>query len=131
VKIDITQAVERSSLVREADIVISMMPPSLHHLIARDCIFHGKNLLTASFFDDSIRQFEQEIVQKKLLFICELGLDPGIDHMSAMKLLDEIKSMNGLVTSFKSHCGGLVAPESDNNPWHYKINWNPRNIVLA
>ncbi len=60
-----------------------------------------------------------------------MGLDPGIDHMSAMQLLDGIRSKGGVITSFKSHCGGLIAPESDNNPWHYKISWNPRNIVMA
>jgi saccharopine dehydrogenase (NADP+, L-glutamate forming) len=60
-----------------------------------------------------------------------MGLDPGIDHMSAMELIDRIKSQNGQITGFKSHCGGLIAPESDNNPWHYKISWNPRNIILA
>ncbi|MEO6229199.1 MAG: saccharopine dehydrogenase C-terminal domain-containing protein [Ferruginibacter sp.] len=131
VELDINNDAERAKLIRQADIVISMMPPSLHFFIARDCVEFGKNLLTASYVDPLIESLRQRIEEKKLLFLCEMGLDPGIDHMSAMKLLDEIREKGGTVTSFKSHCGGLVAPESDNNPWHYKISWNPRNVVMA
>ena len=131
VKCDITNDLERAELISQASIVISMMPPALHFLVANDCVEYGKNLLTASYLDAGIKSLEPAIVNKGLLFICEMGLDPGIDHMSAMKLLDEIREKGGVVSSFKSHCGGLVAPESDNNPWHYKISWNPRNVVLA
>jgi saccharopine dehydrogenase (NADP+, L-glutamate forming) len=122
---------QRTGLIEQAAIVISMMPPSLHFLVAKDCVKYGKNLLTASYLDASIKSLQTDIENKKLLFIGEMGLDPGIDHMSAMKIIDEIKANGGNITSFKSHCGGLVAPESDNNPWHYKISWNPRNVVLA
>lgn len=131
VQIDITKGEQRTALIQQADIVISMMPPALHILVAQDCVACGKNLLTASYVDDQIRQLQPEIEQKNLLFLCEMGLDPGIDHMSAMQMIDDIKAKGGKVTSFKSHCGGLIAPESDNNPWHYKISWNPRNIILA
>ena len=131
VQLDITNDEKRSTLVQEADLVISMMPPALHFLVAKDCVEYGKNLLTASYLDAAIKSLQTEIQNKKLLFICEMGLDPGIDHMSAMKIIDDIKSKGAFVTSFKSHCGGLVAPESDDNPWHYKISWNPRNVVLA
>ena len=131
VELDINNTEKRKSLIQSSDIVISMMPPTLHILIAKDCIEFGKSLLTASYADDEIKTLEKQVIDKGLLFLCEMGLDPGIDHMSAMQLLDEIKEMGGEVISFKSHCGGLVAPESDNNPWHYKISWNPRNVVLA
>ena len=131
VQIDITKGEQRAALIQSADIVISMMPPALHFLVAQDCVAFGKNLLTASYVDDQIKTLQSAIDEKKLLFLCEMGLDPGIDHMSAMKMIDDIKSKGGTITSFKSHCGGLIAPESDNNPWHYKISWNPRNIVLA
>ena len=131
VQTDITNDVQRSKLIQQASIVISMMPPALHFLIAKDCVEYGKNLLTASYLDASIKSLQTEIQNKKLLFICEMGLDPGIDHMSAMKIIDGIKEKGGNVTSFKSHCGGLVAPESDDNPWHYKISWNPGNVVMA
>ena len=128
---DIKDESQRAALIKEAAIVISMMPPSLHILIARDCINFGKSLLTASYADESIKSLEGILKEKGILFLCEMGLDPGIDHMSAMKIIDDIKEKGGKITAFKSHCGGLVAPESDHNPWHYKISWNPRNVVLA
>ena len=131
VSINVEDEDERQKLIHPADIVISMLPPSLHFLIAKDCLHFSKNLLTASYVDENIRSLEKEIREKKLLFLCEMGLDPGIDHMSAMKIIDSIKEQGGVINSFISHCGGLVAPECDNNPWHYKITWNPRNIVLA
>lgn len=121
----------RYELIATADIVISMLPPSLHFLVAGDCLQIGKNLLTASYVDDNLREMQNKILDKNIIFLCEMGLDPGIDHMSAMKIIDEIHSSGGRITSFKSHCGGLVAPESDDNPWHYKISWNPKNIVMA
>ncbi|MCF8286258.1 MAG: saccharopine dehydrogenase NADP-binding domain-containing protein [Chitinophagaceae bacterium] len=129
--IDIENNLDRQNLVQKADIVVSMMPAQLHFLVAKDCLQFGKPLFTASYVDDNMRSIASEIEAKQLLFLCEMGLDPGIDHMSAMAIIDEIHQKGGKITSFKSHCGGLVAPESDDNPWHYKISWNPRNIILA
>ena len=129
--VNVETATERKKLVNEADVVISLLPPSLHYLVALDCIEFSKHLLTASYIDDKIHALKNEIENKGLLFLCEMGLDPGIDHMSAMQLIHRIKAVGGHIHSFKSHCGGLVAPESDDNPWHYKISWNPRNVVLA
>jgi len=131
VALDINDNTNRQTLIKSSDIVISMMPPALHILIAEDCISFGKSLLTASYADEKILSLDQKVKEKGLIFLCEMGLDPGIDHMSAMELIDEIKHDGGVITSFKSHCGGLVAPECDDNPWHYKISWNPRNVVLA
>jgi saccharopine dehydrogenase-like NADP-dependent oxidoreductase len=131
VSFDICNVGERSSYISTADIVISLMPPALHYLIAKDCIQHKKNLLTASYVDEQMRSLKSEIEANGLLFLCEMGLDPGIDHMSAKKMIDDIYSDGGKIVSFYSHCGGLVAPESDDNPWHYKISWNPRNVVTA
>ncbi|MEO5990058.1 MAG: saccharopine dehydrogenase C-terminal domain-containing protein [Ferruginibacter sp.] len=131
VEVDITDTDKRHFIIKKADVVISMMPASLHILIAQDCIEFKKNLLTASYVDENIKALNEKAVEAGILFLCEMGLDPGIDHMSAMKIFDEIKEEGGKVTSFKSHCGGLVAPESDDNPWRYKISWNPRNVVLA
>ncbi|HEX8331847.1 MAG TPA: saccharopine dehydrogenase C-terminal domain-containing protein [Segetibacter sp.] len=131
VQLDIEDEVSRKNLVQKADIVLSLMPPALHYLLALDCIEFSKHLLTASYIDEKIKLLEPEIKERNLLFLCEMGLDPGIDHMSAMQLIHRIKALDGTITSFKSHCGGLVAPESDTNPWHYKISWNPRNIILA
>ena len=131
VQLDITNEKQRGDLIQRAHVVISMMPPALHFLVAKDCVEYRKHLLTASYLDDKMTSLKDEISNRKLLFIAEMGLDPGIDHMSAMKIIDMIKLKGGKITSFKSHCGGLVAPESDDNPWHYKISWNPRNIVMA
>ena len=131
ISFDINDETDRSKYIREADIVISLLPPALHSVVAKTCIVKKKNLLTASYIDEEIRNQKSEIENRNLLFLCEMGLDPGIDHMSAMKIFDKIHADGGKVISFKSHCGGLVAPESDDNPWHYKVSWNPRNILLA
>ena len=131
VEIDIINNKQREKIIQRAHVVISMMPPALHFLVAKDCVEYRKHLLTASYLDNNIKSLSDEITQRKLLFLCEIGLDPGIDHISAMKIIDGIKIRGGTITSFKSHCGGLVAPESDDNPWHYKISWNPRNVVMA
>ncbi|MBS1607089.1 MAG: saccharopine dehydrogenase NADP-binding domain-containing protein [Bacteroidetes bacterium] len=121
----------RTALVKKADIVISLLPPALHYQVALSCLAAGKHLLTASYVDPALRALEKQILDSGLLFLGEMGLDPGIDHMSALQMISAIKANGGQIQSFHSHTGGLVAPESDNNPWHYKISWNPRNVVLA
>ena len=131
VEVNIADDEKRDALIQRAHVVISMLPPALHFLVAKDCVENRKHLLTASYLDTNMKSLANEIKDRKLLFLCEMGLDPGIDHMSAMKLIDEIHASEKKISSFKSHCGGLIAPESDNNPWHYKISWNPRNVVLA
>jgi saccharopine dehydrogenase (NADP+, L-glutamate forming) len=129
--IDVTNGSDRVKMISKADLVISLLPPHLHLIVAEECLNQGRNLINASYVDDTLRSLDKQVKRKGLLFLCEMGLDPGIDHMSAMKLFSKIRQSGGTITSFKSHCGGLVAPESDNNPWHYKITWNPRNIILA
>lgn len=124
----ITKAVEQLS---RADLVISMLPAHMHLPVAQICIAHKINMLTASYISPDIVKLDQDAKAAGIIILMETGLDPGIDHMSAMKLLDEIREKGGKVNLFKSYTGGLVAPESDNNPWHYKVSWNPRNVVLA
>lgn len=131
VQLDVKDEKERRQLIASTELVISLLPPNLHILVVMDCIQFKKSLLTASYINDEIRHLSHKIEQAGILVLCEMGLDPGIDHMSAMKIIDELKEKEGIITSFVSHCGGLVAPESDDNPWHYKISWNPRNIVNA
>ena len=121
----------RAKVIKQADLVISLLPPHLHIEVALDCLDLGKHLLTASYLTEEIKKYADQIAAKGVLFLYEMGLDPGIDHISAMSLIDSIREKGGEITSFISHCGGLVAPESDNNPWHYKISWNPRNVVTA
>lgn len=129
--LNVTNETERQGAITKADLVISLLPPSLHILVARDCLKFYKTLLTASYIDDQLMDLADEIKRREILFISEMGLDPGIDHMSAMHIINRLRAENAKIHSFYSHCGGLVAPESDNNPWHYKITWNPRNVVTA
>ena len=131
ISFDVSNDEKRHVYISKADLVISMLPPALHFLVAVDCVAFSKNLLTASYIDEKIKSLANEIHEKGLIFLGEMGLDPGIDHMSAMKMIHKIKNEGGKITSFKSHCGGLVSPESDDNPWHYKITWNPANVVMA
>lgn len=121
----------RQQLIRAADLVISLLPPHLHLLVATDCVALGKHLITASYIQPGIKLLEPQARDKGVLLLCEMGLDPGIDHMSAMKVLDRLRGQGARITGFRSYCGGLVAPSNDDNPWRYKISWNPRNIVLA
>lgn len=121
----------RDDEVRHADLVISMLPARFHKLVAQSCLKFSKNLLTASYETNELKAFEEEVNEKGLFFLNECGLDPGLDHMSAMKIIDQIKADGNELLSFESFTGGLVAPESDNNPWNYKFSWNPRNVVLA
>src|ERR1700744_407898 len=129
--IDITKATDREPLVKRADIVVSLMPPPLHIHLAKDCLKHKKNLITSSYITDEMRELDKAVKEAGLMFMCEMGLDPGIDHMTANQIIHSIQRVAGSITSFKSYCGGLVAPEYDDNPWHYKFSWNPRNIVTA
>ncbi len=129
--IDITNAEQREPLVSRADLVVSLMPPHLHIHLAKDCLKHKKNLITSSYISPEMRAMDEEVKKAGLMFMCEMGLDPGIDHMTASQIIHSIQRVAAVITSFKSYCGGLIAPESDNNPWHYKFSWNPKNIVTA
>lgn len=131
VAVNVEDDSSRGALIATASLVISLLPPALHYLVAKDCVELGKHLLTASYVDERIAALAPQIEHKGLLFLCEMGLDPGIDHMSALQLIHRIQAAGGRITAFRSHCGGLVAPENDDNPWRYKISWNPRNVVLA
>ena len=122
---------ETNRLIANSDLVISLLPPHLHLQTAQKCLAAGKHFLNASYVSPEMQAMDTEAKSKGLTFLCEMGLDPGIDHMSAMEIMEKIRSRGGKINSFRSHCGGLIAPESDDNPWHYKISWNPRNIVLA
>lgn len=131
ISFDLENEAQTTELIQTADLVISMLPANLHIQVAKHCLIYKKHLLTASYASAEIKNLHQEAINNNVLIMMECGLDPGIDHMSAMKIVDELKSKNATITSFKSYCGGLVAPESDNNPWHYKFSWNPRNVILA
>lgn len=131
IALDIFDANQRKSEIQKADIVISMLPAHMHIEVAKDCIVYKKHMVTASYISDAMQELDATAKENNLVFMNEIGLDPGIDHMSAMKVIDEIRSKGGKMILFESFCGGLVAPESDNNLWNYKFTWAPRNVVLA
>lgn len=131
VQLDIFNDEDRKKAIDSASIVISMLPARLHIKIAEDCIHFKKNLVTASYVSQEMKALDDEVKKNGLVFMNEIGLDPGIDHMSAMEVIDRIRDKGGKMLLFESFTGGLVAPESDSNLWNYKFTWNPRNVVLA
>jgi saccharopine dehydrogenase (NADP+, L-glutamate forming) len=120
-----------TELLSRADAVISMLPPPLHLKVARKCVQLKKHFLNASYLTLEIQALDEEAKAAGVTILTEMGLDPGIDHMSAMEMIHDIRKQGGHIFMFRSHCGGLISPESDNNPWHYKISWNPKNIIMA
>ena len=131
IELDIFKTDQRQEAIKNADIVISMLPARFHIEVAKDCVNFNKNLVTASYVSDEMQALDEEVKQKGLTFMNEIGVDPGIDHMSAMQVIDRIRAKGGKMLLFESFTGGLVAPESDTNLWNYKFTWNPRNVVVA
>ena len=131
IQFDIFNKKQRETEIKNSNIVISMLPARYHIEVAKDCLKFGKNMVTASYVSEQMQALDKEARDKNLLFLNEMGVDPGIDHMSAMKVIDSIKNKGGKMILFESFTGGLVAPESDNNLWRYKFTWNPRNVVTA
>ena len=129
--LDVFNKEQREEAVKKCDLVISMLPARFHIEVAKDCITFNKNLVTASYISDEMLALDSEAKEKGLVFMNEIGVDPGIDHMSAMKVIDSIRDKGGKLLLFESFTGGLIAPESDDNLWNYKFTWNPRNVVLA
>ena len=131
IALDVFDANSREEAVKNADIVVSMLPARFHIEVAKDCITFGKNMVTASYVSKEMQALDIQAKSKGLVFMNEIGVDPGIDHMSAMQVLDRIRDNGGEIILFESFTGGLVAPESDTNLWRYKFTWNPRNVVTA
>jgi len=129
--LDVFNLEQRQKLIKKSDLVISMLPARFHVEVAKDCISFGKHMVTASYISKEMKALDKAAKEKGLVFMNEIGVDPGIDHMSAMQIIDQIKGIGGKMLLFESFTGGLVAPENDNNLWNYKFTWNPRNVVLA
>ena len=129
--LDVFNLEQRQKLIKKSDLVISMLPARFHVEVAKDCISFGKHMVTASYISNEMKALDKAAKEKGLVFMNEIGVDPGIDHMSAMQIIDQIKGIGGKMLLFESFTGGLVAPENDNNLWNYKFTWNPRNVVLA
>jgi len=131
VEFDVTNTTLREKLITESDFVISMLPAFMHGDVAKACVRLGKHIATASYVSAEMKELDAEAKKKNILLLNECGLDPGIDHASAMHVIHNIQAKGGKITNFQSFCGGLVAPESNDNPWGYKFSWNPRNVILA
>ncbi len=128
---DVNDAEMRSTQIEKSDIVVNMLPPSFQAMIALDCIYHTKHMISASYQDQKIRDLDLDANRKGVLILSEMGLDPGIDHMLAMSLINKVRSNGGKVKTFKSYGGALPAPDSLSNPLKYAVTWNPRNVVMA
>jgi len=129
---DIQKERKRKQIMTDSDLVISLLPPRFHAIIAKECLNLKKHFLTASYVSPEIKQLDPDVKQLGLIFLNEVGLDPGIDHMSAMRLINKVKKQGKQILGFESFTGGLIAPECErDNPWRYKFTWNPRNVVLA
>lgn len=128
---DVLDEKMRSREISASDIVISMLPARFHQYVANDCLEYGIDMVTASYVSPEVRAMDSEAKAKNIIMLNEIGVDPGIDHMSAMQIIDRIQDQGGEIINFESSTGGLVAPEYDNNPWNYKFTWNPRNVILA
>ena len=118
-------------LISGADLVISLVPWTYHPVVAKHCLELEKHLITTSYVKEAMQALDQQVKDKNLLFLNEIGLDPGIDHMSAMKIIHGVEERGGRIVSFFSYCGGLPAPEANTNPFGYKFSWSPRGVVLA
>ena len=129
--LDVMKVNDRRDLIGRTDLVISLLPAHLHIEVAHDCIKLRKHLITASYVSQEMYSLGDEVRDRELIFMGEMGLDPGLDHMSAMQHIHEIQEQGGDISAFRSYAGGLIAPECNNNPWGYKFTWNPRNVVLA
>ena len=131
IEFDVMNKEHRRSLIEGSDLVISLLPASMHLRVIKDCIKFKKNVITPSYLSKEIKALDKEAKKAGIIIMNELGLDPGIDHMSAMRIIDRVRDKGAEILYFESFTGGLVAPESDNNPWNYKFTWNPRNVVVA
>lgn len=118
-------------LVSENDLAVSLLPYTYHVKVAKLCLKHQKNMVTTSYVSDEMNALDEEAKKAGLLILNEIGVDPGIDHMSAMRVINNVKNEGGKISSFKSYCGGLPAPEANTNPWGYKFSWSPRGVVMA
>ena len=132
VRFDVNDAQLRDRQIGSSDLVVNMMAPRFLELIAHDCVRHGKHMISVSYRNQALRELDADALREGVLLLCELGLDPGIDHMSAMSLIHRLKADGGRVTGFCSYGSGIPAPDNPRDyPLRYVITWNPRNVVMA
>ena len=129
---DIAAEPERlAEIVADHDVAVSLLPWQFHPQVARTCLDTGKHMVTTSYVKDEMKALHDEAVAKGIILLNEIGVDPGIDHMTAMKVIHRAQAAGGVITTFQSYCGGLPAPEANDNPYGYKFSWSPRGVLLA
>ena len=129
---DISVEPERlEAIIADHDVAVSLLPWQFHPQVAKACLNQGKHMVTTSYVKDEMKALDAEAKEKGVILFNELGVDPGIDHMTAMQVIDRVHAEGGKVTTFQSYCGGLPAPEANDNPYGYKFSWSPRGVILA
>ena len=118
-------------LISQADLSVSLLPYAYHPTVARLCIKHHKHMVTTSYVKETMAKLDGAAKEAGVMVLNEIGVDPGIDHMAAMKIIHQVQRDGGEITSFKSWCGGLPAPEANTNPYGYKFSWSPKGVLLA
>ncbi len=131
VRFDVNDAELRSTRIENSDVVINMLPAAYQDLVAWDCVNHGRHMMSVSYRDQAVRDLDLDAKRKGVLLLCEMGLDPGIDHMSAMSLIQQIRDDGGRVAGFRSYGSGIPAPDQPQNPMRYVVTWDPRNVAMA
>ncbi|MDP8206210.1 MAG: saccharopine dehydrogenase C-terminal domain-containing protein [Candidatus Electryonea clarkiae] len=131
VTLDVSDRIKLKKMIAEVDLAVSLLPAEYHVKVAEVCIETGTNMVTASYVSDEMRSLDASAKSAGVVLLNEIGVDPGLDHMSAMRVIDAVRAENGEITSFKSFCGGLPSPDDNDNPWGYKISWSPRSMLLA
>lgn len=130
-QLDVENETVLANLIAQYDIVISLLPWIHHVKVANLCLEYGRDMATTSYVSEGMQALDKAVRERGLLFLNELGVDPGIDHMSAMQIIDQVHAANGRVVDFYSVTGGLPAPEDNDNPFGYKFSWSPRGVILA
>ena len=131
VRFDVNDAELRSTRIEHADVVINMLPAAYQDLVAWDCVNHGRHMMSVSYRDQAVRDLDLDAKRKGVLLLCEMGLDPGIDHMSAMSLIQKLRDEGGRIVGFCSYGSGIPAPDQPQNPLRYAVTWDPRNVAMA
>jgi saccharopine dehydrogenase (NADP+, L-glutamate forming) len=130
-QLDVKDEKKLAALIRECDLAISLFPPQFHSVVARLCIAERKNMVTTSYVSPAMQELDGAAKRAGVTVLNEIGVDPGIDHMSAMRIIDGVRRKGGQVVSFRSYCGGLPAPEANDNPFGYTFSWAPRGVLMA
>jgi saccharopine dehydrogenase-like NADP-dependent oxidoreductase len=131
VALNVEKDEELEKLVKEHDLTVSLLPYTYHVKVAKMCIAHKKDMATTSYVSPAMKELDGPARQAGIIILNEIGVDPGIDHMSAMKVMHDSQRRGGRITGFRSYCGGLPAPEANDNPYGYKFSWSPRGVLMA